>query len=145
MGESGSLLIATIVLAVCSARPVLDRSRDPDGDVELGRDGLAGLAHLAGVGVPPRVDGGPGGADAGAQLVGERLDQREVRRVLETPAPRDDDRRLVHRRRPAAAVVTRSVTTTRLASSEIRASTCSSSGSVGCSSAATAFAFTQIR
>src|SRR4029450_5470080 len=45
------------------AGAVLDRPGDADGDVELRRDGLAGLPHLEGVRVEAGVHRGPGGAD----------------------------------------------------------------------------------
>jgi hypothetical protein len=39
-------------LALVHAGEMLDGSGDADGDVELGLDGLAGLADLLGVGTP---------------------------------------------------------------------------------------------
>ena len=60
------------------AGAVLDRAGDAVGDVELRRDGLAGLADLEGVRVPPGVDRGAGRADRRAERVGEALDLGEV-------------------------------------------------------------------
>ncbi len=53
---------------------VLDGAGDADGDVELGLDGLTGLADLLGVGAPASVDDGAGGSDGSAELVGEGFD-----------------------------------------------------------------------
>ena len=61
-------------LAVLHAGEVLDRARDADRDVELGRDDLAGLADLVVVRHEAGVDRGARGADRGAELVGERLE-----------------------------------------------------------------------
>src|SRR5215210_2219024 len=60
--------------------PVLDGTGDADGDVQLRRDGLAGLPDLEGVRVEAGVDRGPGGADGRAEGVGQGLDDREVLR-----------------------------------------------------------------
>jgi hypothetical protein len=65
------LLIATMTLRVLHARQVLDRARDADGDVEIGRHDLAGLAHLPVVRRKARIDRGARGAHGGAQLVGQ--------------------------------------------------------------------------
>ena len=61
-------------LGVLHAGEMLDRAGDADGDVELGRDDLAGLADLLVVRRIAGVDRGARGADGGAQLVGQRLD-----------------------------------------------------------------------
>src|SRR3954469_1653287 len=66
------------------AGPVLDRTGDADGDVQLRRDGLAGLADLEAVRVEAGVDGCPGRAHRRAEGVGERLDDREVLRAGHT-------------------------------------------------------------
>src|SRR5215212_7035571 len=57
---------------------VLDRAGDPDGDVELRRHALPGLADLRRVGVPARVDDGPRRAHGTAERARELLDQREL-------------------------------------------------------------------
>ena len=64
----------------------------PGGDVELGRDHLAGLAHLPVVRHPARVDRRAARAHRGAELVGERLDLLEV--ALRPPAAGDHHPRL---------------------------------------------------
>ena len=64
----------------------------PTGDVEVGRDDLAGLADLPVVRRVAGVDGGAGGADGGAELVGDRQDDlQELLRRAERAAARDDD------------------------------------------------------
>src|ERR1700730_5089972 len=60
--------------AFVHAGEMLDGSGDTDGDVELGLDGLAGLADLLGVGAPASVHDGTGSSDCGAKLVGEGFD-----------------------------------------------------------------------
>ena len=60
------------------AGPVLDRAGDAGGDIQLRRDGLAGLADLVGVRVPARVDRRTRGTDGRTEGVGERLDRLEV-------------------------------------------------------------------
>src|SRR4051794_24068489 len=49
--------------------PVLDRAGDAGGEVELRGDGLARLADLVAVRLPPGVDGGTRGADGGTEGV----------------------------------------------------------------------------
>jgi hypothetical protein len=65
------LLTADDGLARLHAGAVLDGPGDADGDVELRRDGLAGLPHLEAVRVEAGVDGGPRGADGRAERVGQ--------------------------------------------------------------------------
>src|SRR5882672_1427322 len=55
-------------LRVLHAGQMLDRTRNADRDVELGRHHLAGLAHLPVVRRVAGVDGGARGADRGAEL-----------------------------------------------------------------------------
>src|SRR3954470_658009 len=76
------------------AGAVLDRTGDADGDVELRRDGLAGLPHLEAVGIEAGVHRRPGGADGGTEGVGQRLDDREVLGAGDTATAGDDDRGL---------------------------------------------------
>src|SRR3954447_23864908 len=57
---------------------VLDRARDAERDVELRRDGLAGLADLRGVWIPAGVDDGTGRADRAAERLRQLLREREV-------------------------------------------------------------------
>src|SRR5436190_1544794 len=62
-------------LAVLHAGEVLDRAGDPDRDVEVGRDDLAGLPDLVVVRDEARVDGRARRAERGIEPVGERLEQ----------------------------------------------------------------------
>ena len=71
---------------------MLDRAGNADRDIDFGRDDLAGLADLIVVGRIARVDRGAAGADAGAELVGERIEQRvELLAEPKRAAARDDD------------------------------------------------------
>src|SRR5690606_1522472 len=72
--------------------PVLDRAGDAQSDVQVGRDGLTGLADLEGVRVPPGVNRGPGGTYGGAERVREVLHHGEV--LTHTAAAGDHDRGL---------------------------------------------------
>src|SRR6478672_13437406 len=74
------------------AGAVLDRTGDADGDVELRRDGLAGLADLERVRHPARVDRGTRGAHGSTEGVGEAFDGLEVAAGATTAG--DDDRGL---------------------------------------------------
>ena len=56
-------------LAFLHARQMLDRAGDADGDVDFGRNDLAGLADLIVVGDLARIDCRARGADGCAQLV----------------------------------------------------------------------------
>ena len=76
------------------AGPVLDGPGDARRDVQLRRDGLAGLADLELVRVPAGVGGGAGGADGRAERVGQLLDDRELLGRADAPATGDHDRRL---------------------------------------------------
>src|SRR3546814_16977290 len=78
---------------VCSSDlEVLGGAGDADGDVEFGRDDLAGLADLIVVGRVTRIDRGARGAHPGAELVGERVEQCvELVGGPERPSARDDD------------------------------------------------------
>src|SRR6266851_6156092 len=78
-------------LAVLHAGEMLDRAGNADGDVEVGRHDLAGLADLVVVGHVARVDGGAAGAEAGPQLVGQRLQHLEVLAARQAAAARYDD------------------------------------------------------
>ncbi len=78
-------------LRVLHARQVLDRTRDADGDVEVGRDDLTGLADLIVVGHIACVNRRSGGANRRAELVGNLFQHGEVFTVLHATAPRDDD------------------------------------------------------
>ncbi len=71
---------------------MLDRARDADGDIQLRRDDLAGLADLVVVRHEAGVDRGARGAQRGVELVGERRQHLGV--VLaraHATATRDDD------------------------------------------------------
>ena len=78
-------------LRILHAGEMLDRARDADRDVELGRDDLAGLADLVVVGHEAGIDRGARGADRGAELVGDRLQQVEIVARLHAAPARDDD------------------------------------------------------
>src|SRR5215218_7136647 len=62
-------------LGILHPGEVLDGARNADGNVELRSDDLAGLANLVIVGRIARIDRGAAGADGGAELVGERVEQ----------------------------------------------------------------------
>ena len=85
------MLIATITLLSFIPAKMLDRTRDADRDVELGRHDLAGLADLVVVGREPRVDGGARRADRCPEHVGETVEQLEVLAGAQAAAARDDD------------------------------------------------------
>src|SRR3954452_6397221 len=76
------------------AGPVLDRTGDAHGDVELRGDGLAGLPDLEGVRVEAGVHRRPGGADRRAQGVRQALDDGEVLRRGDSAPTGDHDRGL---------------------------------------------------
>src|ERR1044072_3123767 len=65
-------------LAVLHAGEMLDRAGESDGDVEVGRHHLAGLADLVVVRHVALIDCGAAGAETGAELVGQRLEHLEV-------------------------------------------------------------------
>src|SRR5579863_7581102 len=74
-------------LRILHAREVLDRPRDADRDIEFGGDDLAGLPDLVVVRDEACIDGGARGADGGAELVGDALEQMEVvARLYAAPA-----------------------------------------------------------
>ncbi|CAI8928623.1 Hemolysin-type calcium-binding region [Pseudomonas marginalis] len=70
---------------------MLDRAGDTDGDVQLWRNDLAGLADLHVVGYEACVDGRAGGADRSAELVGQGVQVLEVVTVLHAAAAGNDD------------------------------------------------------
>jgi hypothetical protein len=70
---------------------VLDGARDADRDVELRRDDLAGLADLVVVGHEAGIDRGARGAQRGAELVGQRLEQLVVVLAAAHAATAGDD------------------------------------------------------
>ena len=76
---------------------VLDRARDPAGDVELRRDRLAGLPDLR-VRVPAGVDDRARCRDGAAERRCKLLEQRERLRRAEPAPARDDDVRVLDRR-----------------------------------------------
>src|SRR5580698_10150102 len=65
-------------LAVLHAGEMLDRAGDADGNIKVGRHDLAGLADLVVVRHVAGIDRGAAGAEAGAELVGQRLEDLEV-------------------------------------------------------------------
>src|SRR4051812_33846474 len=79
-------------LGILHAGEMLDRAGYADGDIEFRRHHLAGLADLPVVRRIARVHGGARGADAGAKLVGERLDIfGKVLAALHGASAGDDD------------------------------------------------------
>src|SRR5215468_3219819 len=80
-------------LAVLHAREMLDGAGDADGDVEVGRDDLAGLPDLELVRHEAGVDRRAAGADRGVELVGDALEQLEVVAALHAAAAGDHDAR----------------------------------------------------
>ena len=100
IGAFGSLLIATIVPELCMPTLCWIAPEMPQRDVELRRDGLAGLADLGRVRVPARVDDRARRGDRAAERRRELLDQREVlrarrargRRRRSRPRPRSTGR-----------------------------------------------------
>lgn len=56
-------------LTILHSRQVLNGTRDPDGDVELGRDNCSGLADLQTIVGVATINGRPGSADRGAHAV----------------------------------------------------------------------------
>src|SRR3954464_5238643 len=78
-------------LAVLHAGEMLDRAGDADGDVEVRRHHLAGLADLVVVGHVARVDGRAAGTETGAELVGQGLEHLEVLAARQAAAAGDDD------------------------------------------------------
>src|SRR5712691_7891887 len=78
-------------LGILHPGEVLDRARNADRDIELGGDDLAGLADLVVVGNKAGIDRGARGADRGAELVGDLLQEVEVVARLHAATARDDD------------------------------------------------------
>src|SRR6478609_5228660 len=76
-------------LAVLHAGEMLDGAGDADGDVEVGRDHLAGLADLVVVRHVTRIDRGAAGAETGAELVSQGLEHLEVLAALQATAAAD--------------------------------------------------------
>ena len=76
---------------------MLDRAADPEREVELGLDDLAGLADLLGVRDPAGVDGRPRRPDRAAERLRELLDELEALRAADAAAAGDDDPGLLDR------------------------------------------------
>src|SRR3954447_15001808 len=74
----GVLVDRDDVLRGLHADLVLDRAGDPGREVELRRDGLAGLADLGGVGVPAGVEDGARGRYGAAERARELLGELEA-------------------------------------------------------------------
>ena len=85
IGASGVLVDRDDHLGVLHAGQVLDRAGDAEGDVELRRDDLAGLADLLVVGRVARIDRGAARAERRAELVGQRREHL-VELVARCPA-----------------------------------------------------------
>src|SRR3954463_3795829 len=79
------------VLRGLHADLVLDRAGDAGREVELRRDGLAGLADLRGVRVPAGVDDRARGGDRAPERAGELLERLEALRVAQPAAAGDQD------------------------------------------------------
>ena len=95
MGASASLLIATIDFGGAHAGLMLNRAADAVGDVQIGRDGLAGLTDLMRVRNPARIDSGTARADGGAQRLRQFDDRREAFRSAHAASAGHDDARIV--------------------------------------------------
>ena len=80
------------------AHLVLDCTGDPAGNVELRRDGLAGLADLGRVRVPARVDDRARRGDRAAERLRQFLHQSKILRAAEATAAGDDDVGVLDRR-----------------------------------------------
>src|SRR5665213_671944 len=79
-------------LGILHASEMLDRAGNTDRDIEFRRHHLAGLADLPVVRRVAGIDRGTRGADAGAELVGQRLDVfGEVFPALHRATAGDDD------------------------------------------------------
>src|SRR4051812_20847033 len=79
------------VLRGLHADLVLDRAGDARREVQLRRDRLAGLADLARVGEPARVDHGARGGDGAAHRLRELLEHLEALGLAEAAAAGDQD------------------------------------------------------
>ena len=92
IGALASLLIATMFSERLHADLVLDRAGDPGGEVELRRDGLAGLPDLAGIGEPAGVDDRARGRDraAAAERLRQLVAQLEALGAAEPATARDE-------------------------------------------------------
>src|SRR5579859_1427905 len=71
---------------------------DANRDVQIGSDGLAGLADLPGCRDPASVDRGPRGADRGAEHGRQIVQIAEILRTTQSASPRDDDPGVVESR-----------------------------------------------
>ncbi len=77
---------------------VLDRAADPEREVQLRLDDLAGLADLLGVRDPAGVDGRARRPDGAAERLRELLDEAEALRAADAATAGDDDPGLLDRR-----------------------------------------------
>src|SRR5439155_23281468 len=84
-------------LALGHAGEMLDRAGDPDRDVQIRRDGLAGLADLLLVRAPSGVGHGAGRAERGTEGGGELLDELPVLGPAKPAPAGHDDARLRER------------------------------------------------
>src|SRR3954452_18496517 len=91
----GVLVDGDDVLGALHADLVLDRAGDARGEVELGRDGLARLADLGGVGVPARVDHRARRRDRAAERAGELLERFEALGLAEPATAGHEDLRVL--------------------------------------------------
>src|SRR5699024_11069350 len=92
-GRVGILVDRNDGARILDAGEMLDGPRNTDGDVELRRDDLAGLADLEVIGHVTGIDGGARGADGGAEFVGERVDDLEILLAANAASAGDDTRR----------------------------------------------------
>src|SRR5919206_2171727 len=83
------------VVRALHADLVLDRARDAGRQVELRRDGLAGLADLRGVRVPAGVDHGTGRGDGAAERAGQLLERLEAVGLAEAATAGHEDVRVL--------------------------------------------------
>ena len=85
------------MLAGLHACQVLDRARDAHCEVEAGRDGLAGKAHLVGIGEPAPVHHVARAADGRAHGIGQFGHRRQVLRLAQAAADGDHPLRVLQR------------------------------------------------
>ena len=118
---------------------MLDRAADPEREVELRLDDLAGLADLLGVRDPARIDRRTRRADRAAERRGELADEREPVRAADAAAARDDDPSRPRSDAAAASATIRSTTAAGGPSGAAGAAVASTTPGDAAASAVTAF------
>src|SRR3954469_10397764 len=77
-------------LAVLHPGEMLDRARNTDRDIQIGRDDLARLPDLIIIGHIARIDRGARGADRGVELRRQIFDQLEIVAAAHAAAARNN-------------------------------------------------------